>query len=360
MTPYRTIAQQSASYPVFIARGAIDGVGGIVSSAAGARKRPFVITSANLLEPFGRPVAASFDPPARIVLIEEGERRKTLETAAAAVTALLEAGAQRDSVAVVVGGGMIGDTAGFAASIFLRGIDLVHVPTTLLAQVDSSIGGKVAVNHPAGKNLVGSFHAPRAVVADIDALATLPERELLSGVFEALKSGIIGDPALFELTEQRRAAILERLPEVLEEVVRRSVDVKGEIVSADEREGDVRRLLNYGHTIGHGIEAATHYEGMTHGEAVGWGMIAANAIAVRRGMLPGHVARRIDDSIAAFRPTPPPSLDREAVLRAMAHDKKFSGGRRVMILPRAIGLCEVVDDIESAELEYGIDAVTAR
>ena len=360
MTPYRTIAQQSARYPVFVSRGAIDGVGMVVSSAAGAGKRPFVITSANLLEPFGRRVAASFDPPARIILIEEGEGRKTLETAAAVVTALLAAGAQRDAVAVVVGGGMIGDTAGFAASIFLRGIDLVHVPTTLLAQVDSSIGGKVAVNHPAGKNLVGSFHAPRAVVADVDALVTLPERELLSGIFEALKSGVIGDATLFELTEQNRMAILERHPDVLEEVVRRSVDVKGEVVSADEREGDLRRILNYGHTIGHGIEAATHYEGMTHGEAVGWGMIAANAIAVRRGVLPADVAQRIDNAIAAFHPAPPPVLDRQAMLRAVAHDKKFSGGRRVMVLPRSIGGCVVVDDIESAELEYGIDAITAR
>jgi 3-dehydroquinate synthase len=358
MTPYRTIAQQSARYPVFVSRGAIDGVGLIVSAAVAPRRRPFVLTSPNLIEPFGRRVAASFDPPARIVLIEEGEGRKTLETAAGAVTALLEAGAQRDSVAVVVGGGMIGDTAGFAASIFLRGIDLVHVPTTLLAQVDSSIGGKVAVNHPAGKNLVGTFHPPRAVVADVDALATLPERELLSGVFEALKSGVIGDPALFELTETERGAILERRAEILEDVVRRSIDVKGDIVSLDERESDRRRLLNYGHTIGHGIESAMHYEGMTHGEAVGWGMIAANAIAVRRGMLPAASAGRIDQAIAAFHPRPLPALDREAILRAVAHDKKFSGGRRVMILPRSIGRCEVVEDIESAELDYGIDAVT--
>jgi 3-dehydroquinate synthase len=360
MTPYRTIAQQSARYPVFVFRGAIDGVGTVVSSAVGPRQRPFVITSPNLNEPFGRRVAASFDPPARIVLMEEGEGRKTLETAAGAVTSLLEAGAQRDSVAVVVGGGMIGDTAGFAASIFLRGIDLVHVPTTLLAQVDSSIGGKVAVNHPAGKNLVGSFHVPRAVVADVDALGTLPGRELLSGVFEALKSGVIGDPALFELTEHERVAILERRPEILEDVVRRSIDVKGDIVALDERESNRRRVLNYGHTIGHGIETTMHYEGMTHGEAVGWGMIAANAIAVRRGLLPAAVGRRIDNAIAAFHPTPLPVLDREAMLRAVAHDKKFSGGRRVMILPRSIGRCDVVDDIEAAELDYGIDAIAPR
>jgi 3-dehydroquinate synthase len=360
MTPYRTIVQQSARYPVFVMRGGIDAVGSAVSSTPIARKRPFVVTSSNLLEPFGRRVAASFDPSARVILIEEGESRKTLETAAAVITALLESGAQRDSVAVVVGGGMIGDTAGFAASIFLRGIDLVQVPTTLLAQVDSSIGGKVAVNHPSGKNLVGSFHAPVAVVSDVEVLATLPERELLSGVFEALKSGVIGDPVLFELTEQKRLDILQRRPEILEELVRRSIDVKGEIVAADEREGDVRRLLNYGHTIGHGIEAAAHYEGMTHGEAVGWGMIAANAIAVRRGVLAAGVAQRIDAAVAAFGPARLPLLDRDAMLRAIGHDKKFSGGRRVMILPRDIGRCEVVDDIETAELEYGIDAITPR
>src|SRR5205814_615202 len=246
---------------------------------------------------FGHRVAASFAPRAEIISVEEGEAQKTLATANAIVTQLLDRGAKRDSMAVVVGGGMIGDTAGFAASIFLRGIDLVHVPTTLLAQVDSSLGGKLAVNHEKGKNLIGSFYPPRAVISDTAALASLPRRELLSGVFEALKEGVLGDVELFEL--------LAEPPNFdVATVVRKAIKVKADIVSADEKESDVRRLLNYDHTIGHGIEAALGYEGLTHGEAVAWGMIAANAIAVRRGILAATEARRINDTIRAWKPAP--------------------------------------------------------
>src|SRR5947207_5398561 len=294
MTPFIVIQQQSAAYPVYVGRDLLDLVGDHVI----ARGRVFVITSTNLRERFGDRVAASFEPVAEIISVEEGEAQKSLDTANEIITHLLDRGAKRDSMAVVVGGGMIGDTAGFAASIFLRGIDLVHVPTTLLAQVDSSIGGKVAVNHAKGKNLIGSFHPPRAVIADTAVLATLPPREKLSGMFESLKGGVIADRELFE--------IFERHDDDLDAIVRRAIRVKAEIVSKDEREADLRRLLNYGHTIAHGIEAAMAYEGITHGEAVGWGMIAANSIAVRRGMLDGDVAERIERVIRSYEPSPLP------------------------------------------------------
>jgi 3-dehydroquinate synthase len=281
--------------------------------------------------------------------MEEGEAHKTLATANEVVTQLLEHGAKRDSLAVVVGGGMVGDTAGFAASIFLRGIDLVHVPTTLLAQVDSSLGGKVAVNHEKGKNLIGTFHPPRAVIADTGVLASLPPRERLSGLFEALKGGVLGDPQLFEL--------LSAPPDFdVDVVVRRAIKVKADIVSADEKEADVRRLLNYGHTIGHGLEAALGYEGLTHGEAVAWGMIAANAIAVRRGILGEDDRRRIDDVIRAWRPAPPPPLSVEDVVSATEHDKKNTGARRVMVFPRTIGQC-IVEDASEDDVRYGIAAL---
>src|SRR5205085_11339776 len=217
------------------------------------------------------------------------------------ITQLLQHDAKRDSMAVVVGGGMIGDTAGFAASIFLRGIDLVHVPTTLLAQVDSSLGGKLAVNHPKGKNLIGSFFPPRAVISDLAVLDSLPPRERLSGLFEALKGGVIGDPELFALLES--VANFD-----VEQVVQRAIRVKAEIVSADEKEADLRRLLNYGHTIAHGIEAAMQYEGITHGEAVAWGMIGANAIAVKRDLLGGDDAARIEQVIRSYEPSALPKL----------------------------------------------------
>lgn len=344
MIPFLTIHQASASYPVFVGRGLLDRVGSLVQ----ARGRVFVVTSTALRERFGARVAASF-AAADVIAIDEGEANKTLETANEIVGELLERGARRDAMAVVAGGGMIGDTAGFAASIFLRGIDLVHVPTTLLAQVDSSIGGKLAVNHPKGKNLIGSFYPPRAVIADTAVLATLPERERWSGMYEALKGGIIGDPALFEMFERGELDV--------DEIVRKAIRVKAEIVSADEKEADLRRLLNYGHTIAHGLEAALRYQGLTHGEAVAWGMIGANAIAVRRGILPRDEADRIEHVIRATNPAPPPPLDRDDVLAATEHDKKNTGTARVMVFPRRVGECVVADDVTVEEIAYGVTAV---
>src|ERR1043166_8885448 len=215
---------QIGQYPVYVGHGLLTRVGSLVNS----KGRVFVITSTALRERFGVRVAASFHG-ADILTMEEGEAHKNLDTVNDLVTQLLDRGARRDSLAVVVGGGVVGDTAGFAAAIFLRGVDLVHVPTTLLAQVDSSLGGKTAVNHARGKNLIGAFHPPRAVISDIAALESLPCRELLSGVFEALKGGVIGDPALFEL--------LSTPPNFdVEEVVLRAIRVKADIVSADEKE----------------------------------------------------------------------------------------------------------------------------
>jgi 3-dehydroquinate synthase len=342
--PFLTIHQASASYPVFVGRDLLDRVGELVR----ARGSVLVITSPSLKTHFGDRVARSF-ANAVVITMEEGESHKTLATANDVVTQLLDHGAKRDSLAVVVGGGMIGDTAGFAASIFLRGIDLVHVPTTLLAQVDSSLGGKVAVNHEKGKNLIGSFYPPRAVVADTSVLDSLPPRERLSGVFEALKGGVIADPELFDL--------LATPPDFdVDVVVRKAIKVKADIVSADEKESDVRRLLNYGHTIGHGIEAALGYESLTHGEAVAWGMIAANAVAVRRGILSEPDRHRIDEVIRAWQPAPLPPLSAEDVLAATEHDKKNTGARRVMVFPRAIGHC-TVEEASEEDARYAIAAL---
>jgi 3-dehydroquinate synthase len=345
MQPFLTIRQASATYPVYVGRNLLDDIRSLIQN----RGRIFVITSNALRDRFGEAIAAMLD--ADVIAIEEGEAHKTLETANDVVTQLLDRGAKRDSMAVVVGGGMVGDTAGFAASIFLRGIDLVHIPTTLLAMVDSSLGGKLAVNHAKGKNLIGSFFPPRAVIADLTTLDSLPRREVLSGLFEALKGGVIGDASLFEL--------LESPPDFdVDEVVGKAIRVKAEIVSADEKEADLRRLLNYGHTIAHGIEAALDYRGLTHGEAVAWGMIGANAIAVRRGLVDRNVAARIEHAIRRWNPTPlPDGIDREAILAATEHDKKNTGSQRVMVFPRAIGSCEVFVDVAEDEIGYGVDAV---
>jgi 3-dehydroquinate synthase len=340
MTPFLTIHET----PVYVGHDLLDRVGTLVKP----RGRVFVITSDPLLERFGRRVAASFSE-AEVITMAEGESNKTLANAAEVISRLLDRGAKRDSMAVVVGGGMIGDTAGFAASVFLRGIDLVHVPTTLLAQVDSSIGGKTAVNHPKGKNLIGSFHPPRAIVSDLSVLDTLPARERLSGLYEALKGGVIADPSLFALFETRELD--------LDAIVRKAIRVKAAIVTADEREADLRRLLNYGHTIAHGIEAAMRYEGITHGEAVAWGMIGANRIAVERGLLPAHEAARIERVILAYEPAPLPELDAAEVFEATEHDKKNTGTARVMVFPKRVGECVVVSDVTADELKSGIAAV---
>ena len=356
MRPFITVNQASASYPVYVGRHLIGRVGELVQP----RGRVFVITSEALRLQFGEPVATSFNPQADIITMPEGEKHKTLATAEQVVTQLLDRGGKRDSMAVVVGGGTIGDTAGFAASIFLRGIDLVHVPTTLTAQVDSSLGGKLAVNHPRGKNLIGSFYPPRAVITDTRLLDTLSPREFLSGLYEALKGGVIGDPQLFELFAEEREAVLGRDPETIDEMVRRKIEVKAYIVSADEKEADLRRLLNYGHTIAHGIEAAMDYEGITHGEAVAWGMIGANAIAVRRGLLPADEASRMERTILSYEPAALPQLDRRRILAATEHDKKNTGSARVMVFPRRVGECLVVNDVTEEEIAYGIDAVVTN
>ncbi len=274
MEPFLIVRQESASYPVYVGSGLLARAGSLVMP----RGRVFVITSTSLLARFGDRVSRSFAPAADVVAIGEGEARKTLETANDIVTQLLDRGAKRDSMAVVVGGGMLGDTAGF----------------------------------------------------------------------EVLKGGVIGDPDLFELLERREIEF--------DEIVQRAIAVKARIVSADEKESDVRRLLNYGHTIAHGIEAAMHFEGMTHGEAVGWGMIAANAIAVRRTILARDVAARIDNSIRAYEPTPLPRLDPGEIFAATEHDKKNTGSSRVMVFPRRIGEC-VVENVSDDDVRYGIEAV---
>ncbi|MBI2213724.1 MAG: 3-dehydroquinate synthase [Acidobacteria bacterium] len=316
----------------------------------------FVVVAKKVMDLFGDAVSKAL-PGIDPIVIADDEREKGLAAIDMIVSALLERGARRDATVIVIGGGVTGDTAGFAAAIYLRGVRLVHVPTTLLAQCDSSIGGKVAVNHRLGKNLIGAFHPPAQVISDVAMLQTLPRREVLSGMYEALKSGVIGDARLFELTESEVGAVLERDPETLLELVTRSVEVKARVVEADEREVDVRRLLNYGHTLGHGIEAALDYAGMSHGEAVCWGMIGADAVAVRRGLLDSSVSERIERALLSYRPEAiPASVDRAAIIGAAMRDKKFTSSAMVMALPREIGRCDVVE-VTASDLEHGAEAM---
>jgi 3-dehydroquinate synthase len=301
-----------------------------------------------------------------VILFDDAEERKELSTVEGICRALVRAGADRHSVLVAVGGGVVGDVAGFVAASLLRGVSLVHVPTTVVAQVDSSIGGKTGVNLPEGKNLVGAFYPPKVVLVDPELLRTLPHREYRSGLYEVVKYGVITDADLFKFLECRMPSILRRDPAALSWIIQRCLQIKARVVSADEREGGLRKILNFGHTLGHALEAATGYRHFLHGEAIGWGMIAATQISVATGRLRKGDRDRITRLITEIGPLPTLNRIRTAQLRAiMAGDKKSRGGRVRWVLARTIG--KAVWDVEvpwkivaQATLELPSIALAAR
>ena len=289
---------------------------------------------------FGRRAAANS------ILFRDGEPAKTMRTVEALCRRLAQAGADRRALLVAVGGGVVGDVAGFAAASFLRGVRVVHVPTTLLAQIDSSIGGKTGVNLPEGKNLVGAFYQPSLVIADPDVLATLPPRQFRSGLYEVIKYGILGDRRLFEFLEHRMSKILDRDRASLDWILPRCIAAKSAVVSRDEREAGLREVLNLGHTFAHALETLTRYRHFLHGEAVGWGLIAAARLAVSTGRLADDQAQRIARLVFSTGRLPPvPAFPLARWLAAMRADKKTRAGRLRFILPRAIGEVETVEGI---------------
>jgi 3-dehydroquinate synthase len=279
-------------------------------------------------------------------LVADGERAKTLTTVQRLLDRMASLNLNRQSTLIAFGGGVVGDVCGFAASIYMRGIAVVQIPTTLLAQVDSSIGGKTGVNLRVAKNMIGTFHQPSLVLSDPLVLKTLPDREYASGLYEALKYGIIRDQALFDDFESDIQALLKRDPDLLERLVGRCAAIKADVVMADEREGDLRRILNFGHTIGHAIEAALKYSRIKHGEAVGYGMIAAARISAGLGKLSTDDKLRIERAVASIGRLP--SLDGiklRAILDALSHDKKVRDGAVHFVLPRRIGEVEVTPHV---------------
>jgi 3-dehydroquinate synthase len=267
---------------------------------------------------------------------------------------MLRAGADRGSLLIAFGGGIVGDVGGFVAAVFMRGIPYVQVPTTFLAQVDSSVGGKTGVNLPEGKNLVGSFHQPRAVFADISVLGTLPLRELKAGLMESVKAGIIRDRSLVRFMEENARAIVGRDAKALEKVIAASIRMKAGVVNRDERETGLRMILNLGHTVGHAIEQATGYKVLLHGEAVAWGMIAALYLAKQRGTISGSQFDRLEQLIHLYGPLPALKLRAAKVVAATGADKKNVGGVRRFVLPVGIGDAGVVEDVSPAELEAAV------
>jgi len=281
-----------------------------------------------------------------------GEEQKTLGNVAAIIDALVAARLHRDGMVLALGGGVIGDIAGFAAASYQRGIAFVQLPTTLLAQVDSAVGGKTGVNHPGGKNLIGAFHQPSAVITDTDTLATLPDRELRAGYAEIVKAALVADAEFFRWLEENSAALLARDPEALAHAIRRACEIKAAIVADDEREEGRRALLNLGHSFAHAIEAGAGYGRVLHGEAVAAGLVLAAELSVRMGRLPGAEARRIRELLAtAGLPVDPPRLGRQRMLDLMGMDKKVAGGQLRLVLLDAIGAAVVSADYPRDALE---------
>jgi len=279
-------------------------------------------------------------------LIPDGERAKTLTTVSRLLDRMVGLKLTRQSTVIAIGGGVVGDVAGFVASIYMRGIPVVQVPTTLLAQVDSSIGGKTGVNHRVAKNLIGTFYQPRLVLSDPLVLRKLPEREYASGLYEALKYGVIGDPELFADFEQNITLFRRRDPEAIERLVARCAVMKADVVMKDEKESDLRRILNFGHTVGHGLEAAAHYQRIKHGEAVGYGMIAAARIGRLLDKLPENDRARIENAVGSLGKLPAlTGMTSKDVLNALQHDKKVRDGAIHFVLPRAIGRVEITPNV---------------
>ncbi len=323
-------------------------------------RRVFVLTSAPIWALWSERFLASFAEQPIALFLSPGEEHKTLKSVENLLRQMIQAGGDRGSLLIAFGGGIVGDVGGFVAAIFMRGIPYVQVPTTFLAQVDSSVGGKTGVNLPEGKNLVGSFHQPLAVFADIDMLGTLSDRELRSGLMESVKAGIIRDRALVRFMEEHAGEVLGREPKALEKVIAASIRMKAGVVNQDERESGLRMILNFGHTVGHALEQATGYKSLLHGEAIGWGMIAALHLARQRGTISAGQFDRLEKLTHLYGSLPPLKLRAAKVVAATGGDKKNVGGVRRFVLPIGIGDAGVVEDVTQGELEAAVGYMLAQ
>jgi 3-dehydroquinate synthase len=345
----------SRRYPIVLGDGLLDNLSSQLDEA-GAPARRFVVSSPRVWKLHGERFALASN--AEVILVPDGERYKQLATVARVYESLIRANADRASTLITFGGGVIGDLAGFAAASYLRGIALVHVPTTLLAQVDSAIGGKVGVNHALGKNLIGAFHQPHAVLIDPALLGTLPRREFRAGLYEVIKYGMTSSPGLFERLLEDRTKIFAKDPETLAAIIGEACQIKADVVAADEKESGLRRILNFGHTAGHALEAITNYRRFRHGEAVGYGMLVAADLAVARGVLAEADRAALGRLIASLGPLPAiADLPMAQILAAMQHDKKMVAGRLHFVLPTRIGGTVIVDDVTKEEIVAALQRV---
>jgi 3-dehydroquinate synthase len=350
-------------YPIVISEGGLARLGQWVTThAVRPGGKVLLVSNPVVYQHYGQRAEESLKEAGLEVsslVLEAGEEQKTLASVACIHDAAYQNRLERSSLMVALGGGVVGDMVGFAAATWLRGVAVVQVPTTLLAMVDAAIGGKTGVNHPGGKNLIGAFHQPKAVLIDPDVLHTLPEREFRAGMAEVIKYGVIGDRTLFEALETHAHGLpkpslssLESVgPKLLQEVLERSAATKAQVVAADEREGGLRAVLNYGHTLGHVVETLTGYSTYLHGEAVGLGMLMAGTIARRMNLWDADAEARQRALVAAAGlPLELPSLDPEAVLNTLQSDKKVRHGLVRFVLPTAIGKVVVRDDVDEGTI----------
>jgi len=345
------------SYDVLVGPGLIEQAGALMAPFL-PRGRTAVVCDETVERLHGAALTAALKAQgieSSVVVMPPGEGTKSWQGLADLSDRLLALGLDRGDVVTAFGGGVIGDLTGFAASIYKRGIDFIQIPTTLLAQVDSSVGGKTAIDTPRGKNLIGAFHQPRLVLADLDVLGTLSDREMRAGYAEIVKYGLLGDFAFFEWLEREGPRVLQRLPDALTHAVARSVEMKAEIVGADEKEAAARALLNLGHTFGHALEAETGYgEQLLHGEAVAIGCAQAFRFSAAQGLCPGQDARRAEAAIAAS--GLPVRMDQvkgfpfaaDALIRHMGQDKKAEGGRLTFVLAQRLGEAFVAKGVDAA------------
>ena len=343
-----TIHVPPRPYQARIENGLLARAGALLAELLPQASKLFVVTVPPVRRRWGSKLlssltAAGFKP--KVLQMPDGEPSKKLANIETMAERLVRLGADRKAVLIAFGGGVVGDVTGLLASLYMRGIDLVQIPTTVLAQVDASVGGKTGVNLGAGKNLLGTYHHPRVVLMDPEVLHTLSDRAYRAGLYEALKCGIIGDLDLFLRFEQKRAQILKRDPVELEGLIAQSVRLKAEIVSADEQEGGLRRVLNLGHTIGHALEAETGYRSLLHGEAVAWGLIAAANIGLTVGRTDGVTAGRIADAVLSLGRLPELKVSARKILARLQSDKKTQNGAVHFVLPRGIGKVEIASDV---------------
>ena len=345
------------SYPIEIAAGLLQRPEALTQAIKG--KRVMIVTNTVVAPLYLERVSQLLtDYQVEHLILPDGEAHKTLATFECIMSALLETNHGRDTTLIALGGGVIGDVVGFAAASFQRGIPFIQVPTTLLSQVDSSVGGKTAVNHPLGKNMIGAFYQPKLVVIDTECLQTLPAREFAAGMAEVIKYGIIWDADFFHWLEQNMSRLQQLDAAALSYAIRRCCEIKAEVVAEDETEHGVRALLNLGHTFGHAIEAEQGYGNWLHGEAVAAGMMQAAATARLRGQIDGEQEARIRALLlAAGLPVKGPAdMGFDAYLRHMRRDKKVLAGKLRLVLPVGIGHAEVVADVSDAQLQSVIES----